>query len=166
MKNTMKKILAFILAVCCIFATSSCSPKPDKKLDQAKIKLEMAGYAVSYENSGEYMQDPTIAEYLEAMKGEDYLEVYKFNTRKVARLYYKNLKIVHDAEIDSYKTKIKLIEHTLEKFDENLDDADIEWYENQLKMYEGLLEDAEKTVIGRSGKTVWIGTKDAVKSTK
>ena len=62
---------------------------------------------------------------------------------------------------------IESLEHQLKKYEDDLDSDEINEIEDEIKELNKALEKVEdEYVIGRSGKTVWAGTKDAIEDSK
>ena len=165
MKNTMKKLLALALVICSLFSFASCSilaPKPAKDLEDAKEALEEADYIVTYyENEDD---DSSVVEYLTARNGDDRIHVTKYATLRAAQLAYKALKLERNYEIKELKLQIKSLKYEMRKFADSDTEDMYEEYLDELK--EELADLKSEYVIGISGKTVWYGTKDAIKDTK
>ena len=165
----MKKILVVLLAlamlVSCVAIFASCGAKPQLDLEKAKDALEDADYDVSYEDD---MSDytPYIEEYLEAGDDDDNeITIIRFADTKTAKLYYQSLKLERDYDIDTLKLQIKQAKHQLKKYEDDLSSDEIDALEDEIKELEKELEDMKDDyIIGRSGKVVWVGTKDAIKA--
>ncbi len=166
MKNTVKKILALALVICSVFALASCSlfqPKPKQDLEKAAKNLEKAGYDVDYET---YDSDNAIiVEYIEASDEDgNKITIIKYATRKAAKLAYENEKIRRDYKIDTLENEIDSLKYQMKKFAE---DDEKEMYEKYIEELKEELQALKKEeVLGKSGKIVWYGSKDAVKATK
>lgn len=185
MKKTFRSLVAVVLLLCTIFTISSCSlfSRPPRDLEKAADNLEDEDYYVRYYDDEDDIYIPGVVEYLSASDedGENYLTVLVFKTSKAASLYKQSVKMSLDHEmeeiknkIEEYKHEIKMLEYTLKKFDDDLDsdeideiEEEIDYYEDRIKEYEKELKELKKeTVIGKSGKTIWFGTKDALKDSK
>ncbi len=138
MKKTFLKLIATALLVCMIVALAACTPKPQLDFTKAKENLEEEGYLVV-----------VIGDSLTATKDlEDFLQIYVFDNEGDAEDMYEDLKKERDDDIEELREEIKSAEGE-EK--EELQDE---------------LDDMQEWVVGISGKTVWIGTKDAIKASK
>ena len=167
----MKKLLALVLVICSVFSLASCSlftPKPPKDLEKVAKDLEDSDdYYAIWSDDEDDMDHPGMVEYL-YVRGEDSsLSVVVFDSRKAAKLYYESLKIYREYQIDSLENEIDQIEYTLKHYEDDLDSDVIDEYEDDLKELKKELEELKKeTVIGKSGKRVWSGSKDLIKDIK
>ena len=93
-----------------------------------------------------------------------YVTVYA--TTKLAKLDYENRKAQLEYYKESLEREIKKIKHILDKLDDELKSSEIDDYEDDLKDLEKQLKEYKEYVVGISGKTVWYGTKDAIKDSK
>ena len=182
----MKKILVVLLALAMLISSvaifASCGAKPQLDLEKAKDALEDEDYTVFYSDDDDSEDIPYIEETLYAYDDDDNsITIIRFADAKSAKLAYKQLKIENDAKIDNIKAEIKelkaeikLYEHVLKKYDDELKSDEAEEVEENIKELEDEVKDLEKEleemkddyVIGRSGKVVWTGTKDAIKASK
>ena len=161
----MKKILAALLAAVmlmgCMLTFASCGAKPRLDLEKAEEALEDEDYNVNYDDDVDSMG---VKERLYASNDEDYIEIYVFESSKTAKLAYESLKLERDYEIEEMELKIKTYKHMLSKYEDDIDEDDfeemIEELEDELKEYK------KEYCIGRSGKTVWEGTANAIKDSK
>jgi len=166
MKRILAALLALTLLVCGALTLTSCAPKPELYLEEAKDNLEDADYEVSHVDD-EDMLSPAVKESLSAHDDDNYLYIVVFNDTKSAKLAYKEFKLESDQEIEALELEIKSIKHYLKKYEDDLDSDVIDEYEDELKDLEKELEEEkDEFVVGRSGKTVWYGTKDAIKDSK
>ena len=163
MKRFFKSLVAILIILSTLLAITSCA-RPTMDLEDAEEALKDEGYSVSYNDDP---SDHDKAEYLRASKDDDYIQVYVFETVKAANLYYESLKMSREFEIDSLKHQIKTIKYKLRAFEDDMKSEEIDALEDQLKELEkDLKEMKEDVVIGKWGKTVWVGTKDALKDSK
>ena len=168
MKKIITTLLALAMILSCVVVFSSCSlfaPKPELDLEDAKDNLEDADYSVSYEDD-EDLLGPGVAEQLYAYDDDNFLRVTVYEDSKSASLAYDEIKMELDHEKESIKLTIKSIEHVLDKYEDDLEDEEIDELEDMLEEYQDELEEYEDYVIGKSGKTVWAGTKDAIEDSK
>jgi len=169
----MKKILTVLLAMAmllgCVAVLASCTkqgPKPNLDLEDAADVLEDEDYSVVYVDDEDDL-DPGMVETLTAYDDDNYLYVIKFASSATAKLYYEEIKLEYDYNLESTKLEIKSKEHTLKKYDDDLENAEIDEIEDDIKDLEKEIKEMEEEAcFGRSGKYVWIGTKDAVKDSK
>ena len=185
MKKTLRSIIALMILLCTVFAISSCVAQPPKDLETAADNFEDADYdVVMYYDDADDIYIAGVVEYLLARENEkdgETLYIYVFETAKAAKLYYNTLKLGRDHEIESiknsiesYKAQIKYMEYILENCDDDLSKSEIESYEDRIESYEEdieeMMEELEELkkeyVLGISGKTVWYGTKQAIKDAK
>ncbi len=169
MKNTIKRILALVLTIACVVSLVSCA-KPKLDLEKAKANLEENGYVVTVTNS----PDAGVESVLLALKNlvsadeTQSLTIYKFKSVKLAKLYHQAQVLKIENEIESLELEIKAIKHLINKFENELDSDDIDDYKEDIaeaKQEIAELKDELKT-IGRQGKYVWQGDKEAIKATK
>ncbi|MBR2431308.1 MAG: hypothetical protein IKB23_00140 [Clostridia bacterium] len=157
------KLLALLLLVAMTLTMVSCAGRPKLNIDKAKDNLEDNGYiVVTYD-------DLTIGveEVLSASNGDDSLYIGKFDTAKMAKLEYNQLKEKYDYEIKALKLEIKEVKYILKKYKNELKSDEIDYYEDRLKDLQEELEEMKKDyVFGISGKTVWYGTADAAKDSR
>ena len=168
----MKKILSMFLAVVmiatCIMALASCAPRPLlKDLEKAADNLEDEDYHASYTDDEDRLGVGMVERLTASSEdGDDYLYVVVFETSKLASIAYDEAKLNLEHEKETLKLEIKRIKHILKKFDSDLKSDEIDEYEDELKELEEELEEYKNFVIGKSGKTVWYGTKDAIKDSR
>ena len=181
MKRKLAVLLALAMLIGCVALFASCGAKPELDLEKAKDALEDEDYTVYYEDD---MSDdvPYIEEYLSARDDDDNsITIIRFADAKTAKLYYNTLKIDRDneiaeikADIKSLKAEIKASEQILKKYEDDMKSDEIEALEDEIEELEDEIKDLEKEledmkedyVLGRSGKVVWTGTKDAIKASK
>ena len=153
----MKKILSLLLVLVTMLALCTSlvacgGPKPQLNLDKAEDCLKDHDYFVVVEDGEEYggYEGYAVEEYLYAEDDNDNeLTIIKFKTSKAAKLYYKYLG----------KGEEKTLKYLLKKYGNDMDKDEKKYLEKELK-------EAQEWVIGRSGKYVWYGTKDAIKDSK
>ena len=167
MKKILSMLLALVMLVTCFMALSACAPRPYlKDLEEAAENLEDADYFATYTDDEDNL-GVGVVERLSAYDDDDnYLYVIVYASNKLASLSYEELKAELEAEKESTKREIERIKHILKKFDGELKSDEIDEYEDELKDLEEELEEYKNFVIGKSGKTVWYGTKDAIKDSK
>lgn len=168
----MKKLLAALLVLTmlvCTLALTSCGAKPELDLDDAKDALEDAKYTVMVEDDKDNLDMPGLVEMLSARDedGENYLYIYVFDNTKTAKLFYEQMKLQYDAEVEITELEIKYYEHVLDKYEDDLESDEIDEYKDEIKeLKKDLEETKDEHCYGRSGKTVWVGTKKAVEASK
>ena len=167
MKKIITAILALAMIISCVAVFASCGgPKPKLDLDKAEANLKAAKYSVTHNDDADSLSAEK-KETLYAYDDDDnYINIYVFNDKKSAKLYYESLELDLEASIDETKLEIKYIKNMIKKYSDDLNSITIKAYEEELKELEEELEELKDIVIGRSGKTVWAGTKEAIKATK
>ena len=170
----MKKIVTILLAAAmllsCAVVFSSCAiftPKPELDLEDAADNLEDADYYVSYTDDEDNLS-VGMEESLSASSddGDDGLYIVKYADAKSASIAYDEAKMEIDNAKEEIKLSIKKYENILKKYEDDLDSDEIDYYEDLIKDLEDELEEYDEYVIGKSGKTVWYGTKDAIEDSK
>ena len=159
----MKKLLALLLAVVCLFACVSCTPAPKKDLAAAKSNLEAKNYVVFLDDTTD---DPTVSETLTATNVNESLYIVRYASNKLAKLALRRAEAQIDAQIEDIKLEIKSIKHIMNKFDDELTTDEMDDYKEELRELEEELEEIKNVVFGRSGKLFWYGTKQAIKDSK
>ena len=164
MKRFLLIFLACLMALSCMIAFSSCATKPEKDLEDAAENLEDEDYIVSYEDD---VDDVGYEEKLYARNDkDDTLTVIVFSDTKLAGMYYDEMKAQLKYQEETIKRQIKALEHTLKKYDDDMDSDEVDEMEDEVKDLKKQLKKFDEMVIGKSGKTVWMGTKDAIKDSK
>ena len=162
----MKRILATILLVVLTFSSvillSSCGARPKLDLEKAKENLEDKRYTVEYDDDC----DPGIEECLYANKDDDNLIVITYSDGKLAKLAYKTMKMEVEHGKKSAELQLKSCEYILDKYGKKLTSEQEDEYKEEIESHEDKIEGYEDLIIGRSGKTVWCGTKNAIKASK
>lgn len=161
----MKKIIALLLATLCIFACCSCAARPAMKLDEAEANLKAKNYIVVYNDNEEILGVKATAT-LSATKGSDQLYVTVYATTKLARFAYEMAKLEQDNKIELLEMEIKEAEYTLKKFRDEMTSFEIDRLEDGIEEKKSDLNELKNSVIGRSGKTFWKGTKQAIKDSR
>ena len=171
MKCIYKRLLAAILLMNLLASLCSCSllaPKPETDLEDAKAALESAGYTVyiwDYEDSEDVQDKGKVRELIAYSAGyEDYINIICYEemaTAKVAKkLWNKNL----DAEVKYYKAERSYHEHILDKYGDKMTSEEYNRIRSYIEEDEARADNA--VIVGRSGKIVWSGTKNAIKDTQ
>ncbi|MBE6667860.1 MAG: hypothetical protein E7607_06090 [Ruminococcaceae bacterium] len=163
MKRILAAILVVVLALSSMIILSSCGAKPKLDLEKAKDNLEAEKYSVSYDKD---VDEAGIEETLTAYKDDDGLVIMKFDSSKLAKLYYKQLKLSREQEKESKKLNLEIYKFMIKEYEDKLSSDEIDDYKEEIDDIEKELKDWDDYVIGKSGKTVWAGSKDAVKASK
>ena len=174
MKKTIIRLIALVFVVCFAFSLASCfAPKPlIKDLEKAAENLEDEDYMVRYTDDEDELSVGQVEKLTAYKYGDDYddyetLTVIVFEDTKSAKLYYDELKTRLDYQKEYMELYIESLEHQLKKYEDDLDSDEINEIEDTIKELNKALEKVEdEYVIGRSGKTVWAGTKDAIEDSK
>lgn len=161
MKKILAALLAFAMLIGCVLTFASCGAKPRLDLEKAEEALEDEDYNVSYDDDVDSMGEK---ERLYAYNDEDYIEIRVFDSAKTAKLAYEALKLELDYEIEGIELQIKTYKHMLSKYEDDIDEDDFE--EKLEELEESLKELKKEYCVGRSGKTVWRGTANAIKDSK
>ena len=166
MRRKIVSLLALTLIMLMAILMSSCTPVPPKDLDKIEDALEDEDYTVYYSDDEDEL-GVGITEQLYATNDDDTLAIIKFETTKLANLYYEELKLSNDQKIENLKLEIKKTKYILKHFEDDLTNDEIDSYEDQLKDLEKKLEKSKSEyVIGKSGKTIWYGNVDAIKDSR
>ena len=171
-KRTMKKIfsalLALVMLMGAVFMLASCGAKPELDLETAEKNLKDKEYIVNYNK--DYEGEPSIVASLRANKvdGENDYSLYitEYESSAMAKLYYKQLQAQKEYSIDNLKSEIKMLEKYIDLYEDELKSEQIDELNDEIKDLEEELAEAEDTVIGRSGKFVWYGDKEAIDASK
>ncbi len=174
MKKVLSLVMAAVLLVGAVFAFSSCTARPEMDLEKAKENLEKEGYSVTYYSGEDEALDVGEAEYLRAYKAAESededsksLTVIVFESNAVAKAYYESEKAQGEAELESLKAYIKVLKAQLKAGEDDMTEEEIAKIEEEIEeMEEDIKEYKENYVLGRSGKTVWYGDKDAVDASR
>ena len=159
----MKKILSLLLVLVTMLAVCSSlvacgGAKPNLDFDSAKQNLEENGYSAHVEDGEEYggYRGAATEQRLFAYdKDDNYIYIYEFKDEKAAKLYYNDAKIYYGKNSAEYK----FYKYYLKKYGDDMTS-------DERKDVADYIEELENYVVGRSGKYVWYGTKDAVNATK
>ena len=162
----MKKLLALLLVIVSIFSLASCSlfaAKPKLNLDDAKDNLEDNDYSVTYVDKD---AGTGVKEYLRAYNDKgDEITIYIYEDATSASIAYKMAKLNQDQQEEYNKLRLKRYQNLLKKYEDDMSSSEIDSVEDSIKDLKKSMKDNDY-VIGKSGKTVWYGTKDAIKDTK
>ena len=165
----MKKLLTLALALAmifsCLFVFASCDePKPELDLEDAVDNLENEDYEVTYDDD---VDDVGIDERLSASNDDDeHIMIIVFQDSKLAKMYYEELKASVEYEKESLERELEMYEHMLKKYEDDLSNSEIDEMEDDIKALKKDIKTYNHYVIGRSGKTVWVGTEDAIEDSQ
>ena len=178
MKKILAKLLAAALVVVMVLTLVACGAKPELDFDDAAENLEDNGYTVNYTDED---LDVPYAKRLYAYDDDNSLVIIEFQDTKSAKLYYENIKMEYDWEIDELKLELEALEleketyeHIIEEYDRDLSNDEIDDYEEEIDDIEDDIKEIEKEIkkmkedysFGRSGKIVWAGSVDAIEDSK
>ncbi len=136
MKRILSAILVCILMVGCVFALASCGG-PNKDPEKAKAALEDAEYTVRFSDDEKVLDDDVEAQIIAFDKDGNYISIIYCADKDAAKDAYEEA----EEDIDEMKKELA----------------------KMLNLEEGKEIDLE---LGKSGKIVWAGTKDAIKAAK
>ena len=151
------------MIISCILILSSCTAKPEMDIDEARDNFEDEDYNVDYYDDLDHSQ---YEEYLYAYNDDNELHIILFKDSKLASIFYDKVKADIDYKRESIKREIESMEHILKKYDDNYTSSEIDDMEDELKELRREQKKLNKHVIGKSGKTIWFGTEDAIKDSK
>lgn len=157
----MKKLLSLLLVLVTMLAICTSlvacgGAKPNLDFDSAKQNLAENGYSAYVEDAkGGYFGEAIEQRLIAHDEDDDYIYIYEFKDEKAAKLYYNDAKIYYGKNSAEYK----FYKHYLKKYGDDMTS-------DERKDVADYIEELENYVVGRSGKYVWYGTKDAVNATK
>ena len=171
MKKIIVTLLAAAMLLSCVFVLASCGggqgAKPELDLEEAAENLEDNDYMVNYSDDED--ENYNIAEQLYAYNEDgEYLNIVVYKDSKSANIALDSFKAEAEYEKAMIKLQIKYLENILNKYEDDFeDDEEAESIEEEIEELEKELEEFEEEFCyGKSGKTVWKGTKKAVKDSK
>ena len=169
MTKHLKKIFFAISLIMLTLTLASCGATPKFNLENASENLRERGYYVNYNDDYDDAddEDMMLKETLTASKNGEYVQIYKFNDLRTAKLYYKALKTERNYEIKALKYEIKIMRHFMIRYAFKLEAEDFEDIMEEIKDLQDEIKELKKeNVVGRIGNTVWHGTKEAIEDTK
>jgi mevalonate kinase len=170
MKKIISALLVLVMLIGCALTLTSCA-KPELNFEKAKANLEKAGYDVKYSAKASELKSFGYLGLVEALEAEnddgEEIVIAKFDKTKTAKLYIKEQEMSKDRQIEYIKYEIKAMEHMLRTYEEQYSADEIkELNEERKEAKEALEAMKEEFIVGRSGKTVWYGTKAAVEASR
>jgi len=96
----------------------------------------------------------------------DSLTIIVYEDKKLASFEYDEMKRELDTAKKELKEQIKYYEYLLKEYEDDMEDEQVEFYEEGIEEAEEQLEQMEEAVVGKSGSTVWYGTKTAIEDSK
>ena len=170
MKKIISALLVLVMLIGCALTLTSCA-KPELNFEKAKANLEAAGYDVEYSAKAEELKSFGCLGLVEALEAEnddgEEIVIAKFDKTKTAKLYIKEQEMSKERQIEYIKYEIKAAEHMVKTYKDELSADEIKDYNEKIEEAKEALEAMkEDFIVGRSGKTVWYGTKAAVEASK
>ena len=156
----MKKIIALILILTCLFSLSSCAVVPAYNYVDLVIILEKQGYETSYEGHSEY---EGIDGYLYAYNSETGDELYYVycNSFSMSNTIYEYIKSSREMDISSLKMEfIQNVYAILFGYTTAAEKGDD--FENIVHIVWNYVE-IQEYGYGHVANVVWFGTKQAIK---
>ncbi len=168
MKKLFARALLFTLIACTLLLTlTACGPMPEFDVQVAAANLEANGYTVKIsteENSIGVVK--TLHAQLEVGDTFEQIQITEFETTKLAKIEYREMKLELESEIEDIELRIEKAEHILDEYGDELDIDKYEKYTKNVTKYENQLSLYKKFSCGRFGKVVWGGSQNAIKATK
>ena len=185
MKKFLTSLLTCLLVLIAAFSISGCSPKPALDFDDAMDELIDHDYNIYDMNHEEVSNDSLFLAFDNALvdtyipqdaideafhassrNREDRLCMIQFEKSKDANKWYKYIKETLDIMIINIQQELEMYEYFLKKYEDDISNDAIEDYKDIIKYYKGTLKTLEDIIIGKKGKIVWYGTKEAIEDTK
>ena len=168
MKKIFSALLALVMLMGAVFMLASCGAKPELDLDEAAKNLEDNGYTIVYEkDTGSRAITASLHAYKDDGENEYYyLDILEYENATFAKIEYKKMKSQQDAAIEKLEYALEYYEQYLKSYEDEMDSEEIERFENYIKTTEEEIEVKKESVIGRSGKFVWYGDKEAIDASK
>ena len=174
----MKKILAIvlvlaILAGCAYFVIDYFASKPNiDDLEAAKTNLEDAEYTVIHMTkdglSGALLPDGVV-EMLSASKDNDDndgIVIMILESDELAKIRYNELKAQFEYSKKIAQIRIDEIKYTMEHDKAELSEDELKEMSEELDDLKEELKDINSFSLGRSGATIWYGTRNAAKDSR
>ena len=156
----MKRIIAFVMVLACIFALTSCMGSAIKYDHQvAKSKLEKCGYTIK-DYEPDYETGVVGYIHAENSDGEEIYLMY-FSNVTIARSAYKYVKKMHAANMAELQLEMKMLDYSINENGDIDTDAKGEYYKDYLEV-EKELDMYKQYECGIYSNLVWYGTKKAI----
>ena len=156
----MKRIIAFVMVLACIFALTSCMGSAIKYDHQvAKSKLEKCGYTIK-DYEPDYETGVVGYIHAENSDGEEIYLMY-FSNVTIARSAYKYVKKMHAANMAELQLEMKMLDYSINENGDIDTDAKGEYYKDYLEIEEEL-DVYKQYKCGIYSNLVWYGTKKAI----
>ena len=156
----MKRIIAFVMVLACIFALTSCMGSAIKYDHQvAKSKLEKCGYTIK-DYEPDYETGVVGYIHAENSDGEEIYLMY-FSNVTIARSAYKYVKKMHAANMAELQLEMKMLDYSINENGDIDTDAKGEYYKDYLEV-EKELDIYKQYECGIYSNLVWYGTKKAI----
>ncbi len=175
MKRIISVVLALMMLVGGVLALTSCDKKvaPNLDLEAAKTKLEAAEYDMVKLVDKKEELEPGVAKTFRAYKDggdetdDQSIYITEYKDKKLAKMYYEQLKASFEQEVANIEAQIKIMEKTLELYEAEMDSDAINELKDEIKeLNEELTDYEENFTIGIDGCFVWYGTVKAAEATK
>ena len=166
MKKLTGKILAGALALGCMCTAASCGFF-GWSMDDVKESLKDNNYVVSIEKDIGLGDFEGYVAYLYAEEendGEEWFELYEFQSARTAKLYYNMNKTWRENKIEDLEAEIALYEYVVDQYDNDMTDVSVTCVEEYIKELQEDIEDYQEDLenMGRKGVYVWYGTSDGI----
>ncbi len=164
MKRLWKIALSALLIIVFAVSVTACGIS----YDRAEDNLEDEDYEIEISKDENFEGIP-IEKSIRAYNydTDDYIQISVFEKSSSAKLAYNMIKSMYDTELKELENDKKLLEHLLKEYEDDLSSSEIDDIEDEIKDIKDEIEEMkEEFEFGRSGKTVWYGTVDAVKDAK
>ncbi len=175
MKNIWIRSIVLLLLIASALSLTACdlfAPKPETNIRSAAAALTDRGYTVN--TSGALPVDgyeDDVKRSLYATKSgssdfEDEVWLVEFKDEDAAKDFYKEIKAFLNEEIEELEDELKELKQDFEDEEDYMSSSERKIAKELLKQQEEEVDKIKEIVIGRSGKTVWCGSKDAIEDTK
>ncbi len=156
----MKKIVALIMLLICVFSVSSCAVVPAYNSPDLKGILEENGYEFKDED---FENEDGVTGCIYAVKestGDELYYIY-FDNFRSAKTMYNYINNKKKAEIAELKMEIERLEYSLYKAEGVTAAEKGDYYEQYIIKTEEL-ESVQNYTVGRGFNVVWYGTNQAI----
>ena len=167
MKNVLALIFASVMLLGCMLVFASCEEKtPALNYDDAREALEEEGYRLTEEDD-EGDEDPVYKYKLvgSGNDGEEYIEMYWFESEEVAKLYLKKLEMEKDHDVKQLEFEINFLKKCMKEHKNDYRNAQLKELEEELEDLKEelkIVKKEEEWTFGRDGNVVWAGTPGAI----
>jgi hypothetical protein len=151
-------VASLLLIALMVFALYSRQVIPELDFDDAEYRLEDKDYSVVIDDENAL----GISVLMANKENDDYIRIMEYDTEEMAKIVYNKLKIKHESEKEILELEIQRLEYILENYDEELDSEREDSCKSRIKDLKKELKEAEEVVVGKKGRFVWQGTRQAV----